>query len=135
MINDLKRAIIKRTEELDSGIRERAKIIKRLQANVSDNEETKREDQDSNVISDTYDTTEEGEVKPSEDELTNVHYSETDTVASTPIPGPSRTCAVQTKIPDTPTKNAKPTKKKISPIKYPEVTERRQHGEDFPCPN
>lgn len=136
LINDLEQTITKKTEELDSRVKTRDKLIKRLQAKVANNEEKDEENHDSNVISDAYDTTEEGEVEPSEDELTNVQYSETKTIESTPIPGPSKPRAAQTKVPGTPTKSRpredKPIKKKISPIKYPEAAERKQHEEDVP---
>ena len=91
---------------------------------------TTEEEYDSNVITDSYDTNEEGEVEPSEDELTNVQYSETDTKdkEKAPIPGPSR-------IPATPIKRrqmeTKAKKKEISPIKYPEATPKK-NSEDLP---
>ena len=67
------------------------------------------EEYDSNVISDAYDTNEEGEVEPSEDELTNVQYSETDTKdkEKAPIPGPSRIPATPIKRRQTETKAKK----------------------------
>ena len=66
LVNDLEESIIKKTEELDSSTKNRDKIIKRLQASVADTEEKKEESHDSNVITDAYDSTEEGEVAPSE---------------------------------------------------------------------
>ena len=79
---------------------------------------------------------EEGEVEPSEDELTNVLYSENKNTVSTPIPGPSRARSGQTKAPGPPTKSKsqeeKPIKKRPSPIKYPEANERVHNDEDVP---
>ena len=80
------------------------------------------EEYDSNVITDSYDTNEEGEVEPSEDELTNVQYSETETHETAPLPGPSRTPATPIKSKQTETKAKK---KWISPIKYPEATPKK----------
>ena len=129
LVNDLEQSVIKRAEELDSSSKNRDKIIKRLQASVAGTEAKEEESHDSNVITDAYDSTEEGEVEPSEtsedevepseDELTNVHYSENDNTDSTPLPGPSP-------------REKKPTKKQISPIKYPKASEQDRHGKDAP---
>ena len=136
LVNQLEESINKKAEELDSGLKTRDIAIKRLKACIAEDESKEEESYDSNVITDGYDTTEEGEVKPSEDELTNVHYSETDQTDGTPIPGPSRPRSDQTKVPGPPTKNKtqveKPTKKKPSPIKYPEATDREDNDEDVP---
>ena len=86
------------------------------------------EENDSNVITDSYDKNEEGEVEPSEDELTNVQYSETDNHEKAPLPGPSRVPATPIKSNQTETKAKK---KKISPIKYPEATPKK-NSEDLP---
>ena len=132
-IKHLEKSINERFTELATGAKDREKIIERLQANVTGHKVKAEKEYDSNVISDAYDTNEEGEVEPSEDELTNVHYSETDTYERAPSPGPSRTHAA--KIPATPTKSkqkkTKPTRKKISPIKYPEATPKKS-SEDLP---
>ena len=97
-VNDLEESINTKTKELESGIKTRDTVIKRLRACIDDNEQKEEDSNDSNVITDAYDTTEEGEVEPSEDELTNVHYSENKNTVSTPIPGPSRACTNQTKV-------------------------------------
>ena len=90
-IDYLEQSIIERTRLLDTGIEERKKTIKKLQATVASNEEKKEKEYKSNVTSDSYDTNEEGEVEPSEDELTNVRYSESDSSTRVPKPGPSGT--------------------------------------------
>ena len=58
---------------------------------MAGNEEKMEKEYDSNVTSDSdsYDTNEEGEVEPSEDKLTNVRYSESDSSTRVPKPGPS----------------------------------------------
>ena len=110
-IDYLEQSIIKRTKFLDTGIEERKKIIKRLQATVAGNEVKEEKEYDSNVTSDSYDSNEEGEVEPSEDELTNVRYSESDSSTRVPIPGPSGTRV--TGPPAAPMKNkAKEVRKK-----------------------
>ena len=73
------------------------------------------EEHDSNVMTDSHDTNEDGEVAPSEDELTNVQYSESE---KGPTPGPSTTPVTK-------------AKKVISPIKYPEATPKKKR-EDLP---
>ena len=77
-----------------------------------------------------YDTNEEGEVEPSEDELTGIQYSETETKnkEKTPIAGPSRVPATPIKRNQTETKSKK---KEISPIKYLEATPKK-NSEDLP---
>ena len=170
LVNDLEASTNKTAKELDSNLKTRETVIKRLYASLAENEDSKvEESNDSNVITDDYNSTEEGEVELSEDELTNViHHSESDldtynykkayddsrgpkdrnpvkpsnpdppvrvkstgNQEGTPIPGPSRPRSGQTKVPETPMKNKtqveKPTKKRPSPIKYPEST---NHGED-----
>ena len=77
LVNDLEAATDKMADELDSNIKNRDNIIRRLKASLDEKETKTIESNDSNVITDDYDTNEEGEVEPSEDELTNVvHYSE-----------------------------------------------------------
>ena len=136
LVNDLEESINTKTKELDSGIKTRDTVIKRQRASFDDYEQKEEDSNDSNVTTDAYDTTEEGEVKPSEDELTNVHYSENKNIISTPIPGPSRARSGQTKEPGPPTKSKsqeeKPIKKRPSPIKYPEANEQVHNDEDVP---
>merc|ERR1712008_321221 len=84
LANDLAESIIKNSAELESSCKDRERIIKRLRARINDTELQKD------------DSTEEGEVEPSEtsedivepteDELTGVLYSETDNADSTPLP-------------------------------------------------
>ena len=79
LVNDLEAATDKMADELDSNIKKRDDIIRRLRASLDEKETTKNDD--SNVTTDTgdYNTNEEGEVEPSEDELTNVvQYSDSD---------------------------------------------------------
>ena len=134
-VNDLEESINTKKKELESGIKTRDKVIKRLRACIDDNEQ-KEEDVslsdvlsfDSNVVTDAYDTpTEEGEVQPSAYKLTNVLYSENENTVSTPIPGPSRARSNQTKVPGPPTKSKsqeeKPIENRPLPIKYPEANE------------
>ena len=132
-IDYLEQSIIERTKFLDTGIEERKKIIKRLQATVAGNEEKEEKEYDSNFTSDSHDSNEEGEVEPSEDELTNVRYSESDSSVRVPIPGPSGTR--ETGPPAAPMKNkakeVRKKKKEISPIKYPENTPKKNR-EDVP---
>ena len=129
LVNQLEESVNRKAEELESGLKTRETVIKRLKACIAEDEAKGEESYDSNVITD-YDTTEEGEVEASEDKLTNVHYSETDQTDGAPIPGPSRPRSDQTKISGPPakikTQVEKPTKKKHSPIKYPEATDREE---------
>ena len=77
LVNDLEEATDKMLDELDSSARKRDNIIQRLRASLDEKENKERDD--SNVTSDDYNTTEEGEVEPSEDELTNiVQHSDSD---------------------------------------------------------
>ena len=76
------------------------------------------EEHDNNVTTDSHDTNEDGEVAPSEDELTGMQYSESE---KEPTQGPSRT----------PCKPITKAKKFISPIKYPEATPKKNE-EDLP---
>ena len=120
--------INERFSELITGEKDRDKVIERLQAGVAGQKKVTEEEYDSNVLTDSYDTNEEGEVEPSEDELTNVQYSETDNHEKAPLPGPSRVPATPIKSNQTETKAKK---KKISPIKYPEATPKK-NSEDLP---
>ena len=130
-IDYLEKSIIKRAKFLDTGIEERKKIIKRLQATMAGHEVKVEKEYDSNVTSDSYDSNEEGEVEPSEDELMNVRYSESDSSIRAPKPGPSGTR--ETGPPAAPMKNrageTKKKKKHISPIKYPENTPMKNNEE------
>ena len=92
--------------------------MSRLKAGMSGQTTQSEEEHDNNVTSDSHDTNEDGEVTPSEDELTGVQYSESE---KEPTQGPSRT-------------SYKPiTKAKIfiSPIKYP-VASPKKNEEDLP---
>ena len=77
---------------------------------------------DSSVTSasDSFDSNEEGEVQPSEDEMLNVKYSESDTSMRDPQPGPSG--IRKSGPPRAPMKNTKGKGKYRSPIKYPTDT-------------
>ena len=63
----------------------RRQVINKLKSSITGFEERKEEESDTSEFSD---SNEEGEVDPSEDELTNVRYSESDTPTRTPISGP-----------------------------------------------
>merc|ERR1712051_755685 len=80
------RTIIKREKFLDTGIDERGQLIRRLKTSMEGQEERGEEESDT---SNSSDSNEEGEVEPSEDELINVRYSESDTSIRTPKLGPS----------------------------------------------
>ena len=132
-IDYLEQSIIERTRLLSTGIGEREEAIKRLQAIVAGNEEKKEKEYDSNVTSDSNDTNEEGEVAPSEDELTNVRYSESDSSSRVSKPGPSGNR--ETGPPAAPMKNkpkeVRKKKEEISPIRYPVNTPKKK-TEDVP---
>ena len=69
----------KLADELEYNIKKRDNIIQRLKASLDDEENSNNDD--SNVTTDTgdYNTNKEGEVEPSEDELTNVgQHSDSD---------------------------------------------------------
>merc|ERR1712051_32171 len=59
-------------------------VVRKLKSSLTSDEGNKEEASES---SDTSDSNEEGEVDPSEDELTNVRFSEPETLQRTPIPG------------------------------------------------
>ena len=63
----------------------RRQVINKLKSSITGFEERKEEESDTSEFSD---SNEEGEVDPSEDELMNVRYSESDTPTRTPISGP-----------------------------------------------
>ena len=71
--------------------------------------------------SNSSDSNEEGEVEPSEDELINVRYSESDTSIRTPIPGPSEDelKGDSNSGPDSQTKSRQLTKKEQPQISDP----------------
>ena len=131
----LEKSIINKEHFLGIGIEERRKLIQKLKATTEDSE-----------TSEPGNTSEEGELEPSEDEFINVRYSESDNsmrepetakpmrsqqltekekqLIRNPKPGPSGTRITGT--PAAPMKN-KPEKKKgkgkcASPIKYPKDT-------------
>ena len=113
------KSINERFSELVHGVEDRGKLIKRLQAGMSGQKTQSEEDHDNDVTADSYETmASDGEVAPSEDEITGVQYSESD---KEPTQGPSR-------IPGEPITKAK---KPISPIKYPEPTPKKKK-EDLP---
>ena len=85
-IDYLERTIIKREKFLDTGTDERRQLIRRLKTSMAGHKERVEEESDT---SNSSDSNEEGEVEPSEDELINVRYSESDTSIRTPKPGPS----------------------------------------------
>ena len=64
---------------------ERKQVINKLRSSMTGIEEKVEGESDT---SESSDSNEEGEVDPSEDELTNVRYSESDTPTRTPISGP-----------------------------------------------
>ena len=80
LVNEMEAAVDKLADELDSNLKKRDYVIRRLKDSL-DEKETSRNDDDSNVTSDTcdYNTNKEGEVEPSEDEMSNVvQYSDSD---------------------------------------------------------
>ena len=129
----LEQSIIERTRLLGTSIEERQEDIKRMQATVAGRVENVVKEYDSNVTSDSGDPNEEGEVEPSEDEMMNIRYSESDSSTRAPKPGTSGTR--ETSPPAAPVKNkAKETKEKkklISPIKFPNNTPVK-NSEDVP---
>jgi hypothetical protein len=139
-IDYLERTITNQESFLDTGIDERRQLISRLKRKLQFQARNKVAVKDESETSTSSDSNEEGEVKPSEDELTNVRFSESDTSARTlkqgttdneqvghsksgppnkskndPKPGTSGTqkCGP----PVTPRKSKH--KKDISPIKFP----------------
>ena len=86
---------------------------------MAGNEEKKEKEYDSNVTS--------------EDELTNVRYSESDSSVRVPIPGPSgiRETGPLAAPRKNKSKEVRKKKKEISPIKYPENTPKK-NDEDVP---
>ena len=77
----------KETKFLDTGIDERRQVIRKLKTSMAGHEVKVEGESNSSNFSD---SNEEGEVEPSEDELINVRYSESDTSIRTPKPGPSK---------------------------------------------
>ena len=59
-------------------------VVSKLKSSITGVKDKKEEESET---SDTSDSNEEGEVDPSEDELTNVRFSEPETLKRTPIPG------------------------------------------------
>ena len=117
-IDYLEQSIIERTRLLGTSIEERKAEMKRLQDIMAGRETKVEEEHDGDVTSD--DPNEEGEVEPSEDEMMNIRYSESDSSTRDPKPGTSGTR--KTGPPAAPLKSkAKETKGKkkyISPIKF-----------------
>ena len=108
----------------------REALISGLRNSMTQKEERVEEESDTSSSS-SSDSNEEGEVEPSEDELTNVRYSESDTPIRTPNPEPSeeeqggepKPGPSGTNKYGPPAKSkAKEPKKYISPIKFPEKT-------------
>ena len=79
------KSINERFSELLHGVKDREKLIEMLKTGMSGQKTQSEEEHDSNVMTDAHDTNEDGEVAPSEDELTNVQYSES---VKEPIPRP-----------------------------------------------
>ena len=97
--------------------------MRRLQDEIADRDTKTEKEFDSNVTS-ASDSFSDGEVQPSEDEMLNVKYSESETSVREPLPGPSGT--QKSGPPRAPMKRkSEETKGKgtyISPIKYPKDT-------------
>merc|ERR1712208_137660 len=89
-IDYLEQTIDKGEKFLDTGNDKSRQIISRLKRRQQFQKKRKAlmEDHSSSSSSSSSDSNEEGEVEPSEDELTGVRFSESDTTSRTPKPGP-----------------------------------------------
>jgi hypothetical protein len=82
-IDYLERTITNQESFLDTGIDERRQLISRLKRKLQFQARNKVAVKDESETSSSSDSYADGEVEPSEDELTNVRFSESDTSART----------------------------------------------------
>ena len=123
----LEQSVIHQFDLLDFSTARTEEQMRNLRDQMASSDTKSQKEHDSNVTS-APDSFSEGEVQPSEEEMTYVRYSETESSSRDPQPGPSGT--QYPRPPKTPSKT-KGTNKNRSPIKYPSNTPVK-NDEDVP---